>query len=633
MNAKTVHLSKVRFKSFSKCCVSYRLCWLGFELNHLFLSSGHYLACNNSAEQQESIDHSSYHYLKPAKERMNSSQFPPSSPGPYYSLKSFDVKRSVDATDIFSDDSAFGEGSLERPLKKFRNGKQYPTPYPSSSAAINYSSPPVARRESPFNTFEDLTFHCPSVDIILEPHNTTRLAVGRKKSVCDVFLPCAKNISRQHVFLSTNNNEVKVECNSVNGVVVLFPNQVKCCLAKSTDSLNDYHIALASNSLEFKGKHALKNRNVTSFALLKGDSVTMPLIEGTVLDFRQARAVFKVSSEQRESAEDNAETETEDEMMPLSTKSDDFHLDTQTPSKRLVFVNNQSPNTEEHIACKSPSINPSLVNSTYESGITPTVNLPVREPTTPTKIKHAINIPRFANFDSPIAKSTTSTNVIPDLNIMAKSGSKNDTEQTSSDNALKVVDALDTAKEKESVFVKPQPLEHKTPSFESKKLSPKPVIPMNHQNAKRGATTSSKSAAIPKDKGNTEDRHDMILHALKAKGVNIYETQHAIANFLAFAPVQQKPLSQLTDVNKQVAALSAEELRVILSGAKGIGIIRRSGKDAAGKPLEEEYYYDIENDDDVDRENLVASLKGGRSALRSCRKTHKQYYWKKPARK
>ena len=72
------------------------------------------------------------------------------------------------------------------------------------------------------------------------------------------------------------------------------------------------------------------------------------------------------------------------------------------------------------------------------------------------------------------------------------------------------------------------------------------------------------------------------------------------------------------------------QVRSVLNNIKCVGVIYRKGKDAAGKPLEEEYYYMPENDDDQSRTQLVANLKG-HGGLRSCRRTHKQYYWKKPA--
>ncbi|KAI6244740.1 hypothetical protein HI914_07189 [Erysiphe necator] len=70
------------------------------------------------------------------------------------------------------------------------------------------------------------------------------------------------------------------------------------------------------------------------------------------------------------------------------------------------------------------------------------------------------------------------------------------------------------------------------------------------------------------------------------------------------------------------------DLQHILNLTKCIGEISREGKDAAGKPLESEYYYILEQDHDEARRAAVQSLR--KPSLRSCRKKHKQYYWRKP---
>lgn len=108
--------------------------------------------------------------------------------------------------------------------------------------------------------------------------------------------------------------------------------------------------------------------------------------------------------------------------------------------------------------------------------------------------------------------------------------------------------------------------------------------------------------------------------------------KNVLINHLAFSRLSQTPLKQLQTVSHSIQTLSRYQLRAILADLKCIGVIYRHGKDAAGKPLDEEYYYDVENDDDMERTNLVTSIKGS-SGLRNCRKTHKQYFWKKPVTK
>lgn len=111
---------------------------------------------------------------------------------------------------------------------------------------------------------------------------------------------------------------------------------------------------------------------------------------------------------------------------------------------------------------------------------------------------------------------------------------------------------------------------------------------------------------------------------------NLSEIQNILINHLAFSRLSSTPASFLNTISVLTSKLSLSQIRSILHNLKPIGVIYRQGKDAAGKPLEEEYYYMPENDDDKERTILVANVKG-HGGLRSCRKTHKQYYWKKPA--
>ena len=68
--------------------------------------------------------------------------------------------------------------------------------------------------------------------------------------------------------------------------------------------------------------------------------------------------------------------------------------------------------------------------------------------------------------------------------------------------------------------------------------------------------------------------------------------------------------------------LSHSDLKKILDSTSCVGEIPRSGKDAAGKPLESEFYYVPEMDpDQMRRETIQAGMRS--TGLRSVRKTHK----------
>jgi hypothetical protein len=68
--------------------------------------------------------------------------------------------------------------------------------------------------------------------------------------------------------------------------------------------------------------------------------------------------------------------------------------------------------------------------------------------------------------------------------------------------------------------------------------------------------------------------------------------------------------------------LSRQELKRILDDTPCVGEIPRAGKDAAGQPLENEFYYVPEMDSNqMRRETITAGTRS--TGLRSVRKTHK----------
>jgi regulator of nonsense transcripts 2 len=114
--------------------------------------------------------------------------------------------------------------------------------------------------------------------------------------------------------------------------------------------------------------------------------------------------------------------------------------------------------------------------------------------------------------------------------------------------------------------------------------------------------------------------------------------ENHVINQLAFSRLSSTPFLTIlnnlpTDHWNQDCSteegLSKDEIKDILESAKCIGKVSREGKDAAGKPLENEYYYVPDLDDDsMRREAVVNDLR--KPGLRSCRKQHKQYFWRKP---
>jgi hypothetical protein len=107
-----------------------------------------------------------------------------------------------------------------------------------------------------------------------------------------------------------------------------------------------------------------------------------------------------------------------------------------------------------------------------------------------------------------------------------------------------------------------------------------------------------------------------------------------VINQLAFSRVHAMPLSIIHSnlpadlktctglgINGE-EELTDSDLRRVLHSIPCVGEINREGKDAAGKPLENEFYYVPEMDDNTMRRDAVLGGRGG-TGLRSVRKNHK----------
>jgi hypothetical protein len=80
--------------------------------------------------------------------------------------------------------------------------------------------------------------------------------------------------------------------------------------------------------------------------------------------------------------------------------------------------------------------------------------------------------------------------------------------------------------------------------------------------------------------------------------------------------------SSSRDSTSTTPQLSKQDLKKLMDKIPCVGEIPRSGKDAAGKPLENEFYYVPEMDaNEARRENVTSGMRG--SGLRAVRKQHK----------
>ncbi|KAL9003709.1 MAG: hypothetical protein Q9188_003432 [Gyalolechia gomerana] len=162
-----------------------------------------------------------------------------------------------------------------------------------------------------------------------------------------------------------------------------------------------------------------------------------------------------------------------------------------------------------------------------------------------------------------------------------------------------------------------------------------------------GANLDSRMAAINAHSSPAQARP--ALSPLKVSGVSPQRLRHAgpsrdkeeeihpvinhVINQLAYSRLASTPLSTImshlpahfkdTKSNsKENTALTPGALKRMLDSTGCIGEVVREGKDAAGKPLESEFYYIPDMDDDVSRrDSVVDGLR--KPGLRACRKQHK----------
>lgn len=157
--------------------------------------------------------------------------------------------------------------------------------------------------------------------------------------------------------------------------------------------------------------------------------------------------------------------------------------------------------------------------------------------------------------------------------------------------------------------------------------------PIIHSFGPFGANISSRLAAItadsPKQPLQVASTSSMAKASEEPESpINPDVDQTAVANHvvnqLAFSRLSSTPLTAILNnlPTEEKKDLSKNDLRRIIEATTCIGVIARTGKDAAGKPLESEYYYIAEHDTDESRR--VAVTDGLRKpSLRACRKQHK----------
>lgn len=458
----------------------------------------------------------------------------------------------------------------------------YPTPNPSSS--VGRSSSPARATENASQTGitikkaninRDFNILNPDKEVTRIPLSNTlsSIIIGRSSKSCDYHLRNNdKQVSRSHIRVDHNDSNMTITCLGYNGFGMILPRV--CEVSRPNDSDAFFVLKETTKPLKLNklSKTIRLDHQHTEFHVSRGESVQLPLFTNVLIQIANNVVLLN--------PDDYEEDLTDDELPQLVKSREESNAATESAAESVH-------NTEK---AKTIPFTPKGPVSTM--------------PQTPHKQHHMIT----AEEPTPTIKKSNFS-IFKDETSEPK-GTSEPKQETSE-------------QKQETTQVK---LEKEEP------------IPLAEKNINT-PTPAKKRAASEEPMGNKKVKKEpardadgkLIIDPNCIKHLsNLTEISNILVNHLALSRLSSTPASFLNTILAVVAKLTLEELRAVLHQVDCIGVIYRPGKDAAGKPLEEEYYYVPEKDSDVERTKLVSSVKGY-GGLRSCRRTHKQYYWKKPA--
>ncbi|KIW08619.1 uncharacterized protein PV09_00576 [Verruconis gallopava] len=469
--------------------------------------------------------------------------------------------------------------------RKFRDleesVKHYPTPIPTSSTGILPSSPP--NRPSFQRTLSTLSERAPLGDLpsVELPANGDVIRFGRSSNSSQYQLPYNRHISRVHV---TANYEAPNVQNASGRIVV------KC---------------LGWNGAKIRCGGAVHQ-------LEKGDSwvSTQPLAE-IMLDVLDCRVMIKwPDTQEKQTGRETPHIENWPEESPrrvLAGLGDDV-----MPSSPPAMIPRSpvSPSPAQTALAGTTG----LVTATNELQESHQTTVEVYEDPNSDHVQESTELSTKASTVKQVLQEKVSSSSLSSLSADGLSDQENEEND---------------------------PIVHSFGPFGSNLInrlnsfshtSPRPRQPHNRKRPLREASKSPK-----REVSSSVSRKNSTEIFIKVQESPI---KNHVINQLAFSRIHAIPLSTIhsnlpaelrtcaTATNPN-ASLPTSELERLLHSLPCVGEITREGKDAAGKPLENEFYYVPEMDDNTMRREAVLGSRGG-TGLRAVRKNHKQYYWKKP---
>ncbi|KAL1964417.1 hypothetical protein VTN77DRAFT_6975 [Rasamsonia byssochlamydoides] len=490
--------------------------------------------------------------------------------------------------------------SLPRPQKRVaRDSHDYPTPVPTSSTHILSSSPPrmpLTRPKLQRNGSTSERAPLSAVPTLMLPESGEPILMGRSSASCHYQLSANRLISRVHVKATYkpagnpfDRDRVEIMCLGWNGI-----------------------------KLHCQGK---------TYDLAKGKTFTSDIKDADIMiDVQDARVLVQWPRHERKDSGSADSDHTWDENSPRRNLPSrrDIHDSPFRDRPRLVSPISPSPAARgSMLPPSSPLLTPSRSHNpvvVYEDEPSP---------------------PGERSEDSQLTTSrTTQVGEQP-----AADGAHSSQQSSLSKLSQSYEEFSDHDEENDPIVHSFGPFgDNLLPRMASFNAGGSPVrtarsARAQHEPLKPTNTPSQPSAAKSDatEKKDEETKDEEKKADDKKASARASIQNHAI-NQLAFSRLSSTPFS--TIVNNLPPSLwknesnpdqqfTREEILSILESTKCIGEVTREGKDAAGKPLESEFYYIPDFDEDeMRRQAVVNDLR--KPGLRNCRKQHKQYYWRKP---
>ena len=470
---------------------------------------------------------------------------------------------------------------LPRPSKRHANSQaflKYPTPVPTSSTGILSSSPPrLGPRPAPQRTLSTLSDRAPlsSVPSVDLKENGEMVLMGRSSSSSHYQLSANRLISRVHVkarYIAATNplepNKIEIICNGWNGLKLVCQGQ--------------------------------------TWELAKGDSFTSETEGAEIMINVQDARVF-VRWPRRDKDQDalghlSDSTWDESPRPRVPRGGSELHG---SPLRRTTRLTSPESPTPANVSTSNSSLD-SLLPRHIEDDDVP------------------VEIYEDASADEKPPQRPKPRNVEASFMTQVADSFSSDLSDPQSD------DENDPVGENDPILQSFGPfgpnISGRLGSFSA--FTPRKA-PASRDSLAAVLESSPLSATSPLGLADTNSPNAGHLAAPPAATTGLSAeatatiTNHVI-NQLAFSRLSSTPLSTIMSTlpAEERRRVTADQLRVLIESTPCVGIIRRQGKDAAGKQLESEYYYTPELDTDEHR-RLAVTDGLRKPSLRNCRKQHK----------